>query len=174
LLFDVFKQAPVVSMPDFYWVTGSISLLIAFTTFFVYMYKQHGGTNRLWSLLISGIIILGIVVGYVYSLNLSGFGENIGHFFLGYFYPIVSSLILISSLGVYLFQEKLDQFRNDLLLLFIANIAFLLGDVLYTYLTISGGYGVAGMASDIMYITAYSLCSLSFYLLLGKTVNTDE
>lgn len=171
LIFDVFKQMPSASMPDFYWVTGSVFQLLAYVSFSAYMFKHHGQLRHAYTLLIFGGVVLAGVLGFIFGLNLFTAGTTAGNIFLGHFYPLMSSLILIASLSVYLFIEKIGLFQTNFLFLFLANFAFLSGDLLYTYITPTGVYGILGVASDLLYITAYLLCSLSFFILLMKTRN---
>lgn len=171
LIFDVFEQMPSASMPDFYWVTGSVFQLLAFVSFSVYMFKHHGQLRHAYALLIFGAVVLVGILGFIFGLNLVGAERTVGSTFLGYFYPLMTGLILIASLSVYLFIEKIGSFQTNFLFLFLANFAFLSGDLLYTYITATGGYGILGAASDLLYIAAYLLCSLSFFILLMKTRN---
>ncbi|MEK6969246.1 MAG: hypothetical protein AABW48_02355 [Nanoarchaeota archaeon] len=171
LIFDVFKQMPSASMPDVYWVVGSVFQLLAYVSFSAYMFKHHGQLRHAVALLIFGGVVLAGVLGFIFGLNLVGAERTVGSAFLGYFYPLMTGLILIASLSVYLFIEKIGMFQTNFLFLFLANFAFLAGDLLYTYVTATGGYGVLGATSELLYIAAYLLCSLSFFILLMKTRN---
>ncbi len=168
LIFDVFQQNPALSMPDFYWVIGSLFLFLAFTIFSVHMHNRHGNTNKSIILLIFSVILLGSVFLYLNQLDITQEGNTAGKIFLGYFYPFISSLILISSVSVYLFYEKISALRNNLLFLLIANASFLIGDLLYTYSAIKRSYDLVGVLSDFLYISAYLLCVISFFSLLLK------
>lgn len=165
LAFKMSGEMPMTDMSDLYWAAGSIFLLIAFVALAVNMFKQQGESSKGMFLGVLGIVIVAAVIGYTYSINLAA-GEPGENVFFSYFYPVVSSLILVFSMSVLLFWEKAGRFRNSLQLLFFANIAFLLGDLLYTYLTLKGGYGLVGGASDILYILAYLFCSVSFFTLV--------
>lgn len=167
LLFKLLGEMPSASMPDVYWIAGSVFLLIAFVTFSAHMHKNQGSYVHVLSSIILTAVILGLVIVYVYIINAGG--ATVGNIFLGYFYPIMSSLILISSLSVFLFYKNIGLFKTNFLLLVLANLAFLGGDLLYVYITFTGGYGSAGILSDILYIAAYSLCTVSFLSLLIKT-----
>ena len=166
LLFKVFNQAPTVSMPDFYWVMGSLSLLLGFSTFSFHTHREHGDIRTTMLLLVFGTVVLGAVLYYVLGSNI---GSTEGSVFLSYYYPIMSSLILIASLSVYLFQEKIALFHANLLLLFIANIAFLLGDLFVIDNSAVSGFGLTGILPESMYILAYILCAYSFLSMLLKT-----
>ena len=164
LLFKVFNQAPMVSMPDFYWVLGSVWLLIGFTTLSVHLHRQHGEFRTTMALLFFAAVVLGAVLYYVLGTDVGG---TEGSVFLGYYYPLMSTFILIASLSVYLFQEKIALFHHDLLLFFIANILFLLGDLFY--INSASGFGVTGILSEGSYILAYLLCGSSFLSIWLKT-----
>ena len=169
LIFDVFEQLPSVSMPDFYWVIGSICLLIAFATFSFHMHKQHGSWSQILAQALFAVIVFGIVLIFLVNMNIGNAGESTGEIFLGYFYPIASSLILIFSGSVYFFLEKLDQYKETFFLFLIANGSFLLSDLLYVYYTANNTYGFLGFLSDSLSIVAYLLCALSFFFLLQHT-----
>lgn len=169
LMYKVFTELPAASMPDFYWVIGSISLLIAFTTFSVHMYKLHGRKQELYYLLLFGGIVLGVIVYYISSFSSLGLSKTTGHMFLSYFYPVIDSLILISSISIYLFLEKMDTYRSNMLIFFLANIGFLFADVAYVYSSALETYGIVGILSDILYIAAYTLCSISLLSMYIKT-----
>lgn len=166
LIFDVFNQLPSVSMPDFYWVVGDIFLLLGFTTFSIYMHKQHGNWGKSTFLIILTIAIFSGVLFYLSIMDPGSVKSDSGLVFLSYFYPLVSSLILISSTNVYLFFDKIDKFKTSLLLFLIANLGFLLADLLYVYYAVKGGYGLPGIISDSLYVLAYLLCCGSFLSLI--------
>ena len=166
LLFRVFEQIPAVSMPDFYWVAGSVALFVAFSTFSIHIHRNHGNAKTSLLLLAVGVLILGAVLYYVTGIDV---GNTEGSIFLSYYYPLASALILIASASVYLFEDKIDAFRGDLLLFLVANIGFLLGDLMYINYSVSGVFGAMGVASELLYIVAYFLCGYSFLWLLLRT-----
>ena len=59
-------------------------------------------------------------------------------------------------------------FGTSLLLLFIANVAFLFADILYIYTTVQS-FGMTDILASLFYILAYGLSSLAFVALLLKT-----
>src|SRR3989339_88758 len=166
LILGIMDQTLSASMPDFYWVVGSVFLLLAFCIMFIQLYRQHGELNHLLIMLVLGVIILGGISYFTYSLVQLEAPKTSGDLFLSYFYPLMSALILVLSFGVYLFFERIDRFAHNLLLLSVANAAFLIGDLLYTVITIKKEYGFYGFLSDVSYIVAYFLCSFSFLWLL--------
>lgn len=166
LIFDVFNQLPSVSMPDFYWVVGDIFLLLGFTTFSIYMHKQHGNWGKSTFLIILTLAIFSGVLFYLSIMSPGSTNNDSAMVFLSYFYPLVSSLILISSTNIYLFFDKIDKFKTSLLLFMVANASFLSADLLYVYYVVKGGYGLPGIISDSLYILAYLLCCGSFLSLI--------
>lgn len=168
LIFDVFEQDPSVSIPDLYWIVGSFFLLIAFFTLTIHLHRNHGDSGKIISLLILAAVVLGGVVFFVNVIGLTETGKSSGHIFLGYFYPIISSLILVFSSSILFFNEKIELFNSTLSFLFLANVAFLAADLLYTLITVKETYGTAGVLSDLGYILAYLLCGLAFLALLFK------
>ncbi len=178
LIFSVFQQPPAVSMPDFYWVFGSISLLIAYITLAVHLHKNHGDINKSILLIILGAIVLGVLFFYFYSVDFFS-GTGIGEKFLGYFYPTISSLVLIASLNIYLFMDKISTFKAGLFFLVTANISTLLGDMLYNYYNFQdfaaqGIYGLVGLGADISYVIGYSLYAIAFLALYLKLKELHE
>lgn len=166
LIFEAFGQMPVVSMPDFYWFVGSISLLTGFIIFSIHLYKQQRETNKMWLVFGLGGAVLSLLLYYILSTRVIEGSQGAGKSFFGYFYPIISALILIASLNVYWFLEKVEKFGASLLYLLVANAAFFLGDLLFTYYSFKGGYGIVGALSDFCYAGAYLLFSLAFYVLI--------
>lgn len=174
LIFDVFQQLPSASMPDVYWVAGSFCLLLAFVTFSVFVHAQHGQVRHGLALFLFAAMVLGGVFYFLLKMGILGGSTTLGQDFLSHFYPIMSALILIASFSVYLFSDKLDTFKNNLILFMIANAAFLLGDLLYTSYITQEVYGLGGVLSDIFYIAAYALCSGSFFSLIFKVGDNSE
>jgi hypothetical protein len=166
LIFNVFNQLPSVSMPDFYWVVGDVFLLLGFITFSFYMHREHGNWSKSSFLIIFSLVVIFGVIFYLSMVDLTSVEKNSGVVFLSYYYPLVSSLILISSTNVYLFFDKIDKFKTSLLFFMIANIGFLIADLLYIYYSANNIYGLPGILSDVLYIITYLLCSGSFLFLI--------
>ncbi len=168
VIFDIFNQLPSVSMPDLYWFVGSLSLLAGFATFSSHMYQQHGQLGKGIALLSITALVLGFLLYFVLSSYLIPTGKPRDEIFVGYFYPITSLLILISSVSVYLFFDRVQQVGNVLLILALANLAIFVGDVLYTYYKFDNIYGTTAMASDVLYALAYLLCAGALFTLWRK------
>ena len=156
LTLQVFEETPGVGMPDFYWVTGALFMLVSFAALSRQLHKEYGETRKLvpWlivsSLLIAGVLLYNSVADYT---------------FLGYLYPLLTSLILIFSANLLLYYRNLDSFEIHLLYLFFANIGFLGGDLLFSYW---GASSTLGALSNIFYIFAYGLSAFSFMTLMFK------
>lgn len=172
LIFDVFKQLPSVSMPDFYWVLGQILVLCGFITFSVYLHKQYGNWTKFFALIFLALILITGIWYFLFSLDLSLLGGGNAKIFLGYFYPLTSSFILVASINIFLFFNRIDYFRTSLTLFLLANVALLSADLLFAYYMIKGGYGWVGVFSDSFYILTYLLCSLSFLSLILNIKNS--
>ncbi|MBI2661928.1 hypothetical protein HYX11_00530 [Candidatus Woesearchaeota archaeon] len=174
VIYDIFNQTPSASMPDLYWFFGAISLFLGFTIFSIYLYNKHSQLKKGIVLLLSAGAIMGILLYYVLTTTIMAEGKSPEETFLGYFYPIASGLILISSASIFLFFERLDEIEITLLYLLFANIGIFLSDILYTYYTFQGVYGSIGALSDTLAAVAYGLCTYAFFSLVMKIKQTAE
>ena len=154
LTLQVFEEVPTAGMPDFYWITGALFMLISFAALSISLHKRYGETRKFVPLLIVASLLIIGVVSYASVTESS---------LLGYFYPLSTSLILIFSANLLLYYQKLDSFEIHLLYLFFANIGFLGGDLLFSYW---GDSSTLGLLSNLFYILAYGLSALAFLTLL--------
>ena len=161
LIYRVFEKVPETGMPDFYWVTGAFFMLLSFVALSYMLYKNYGQTQRLVPILAGGSIFVVLVIAYVSIVG----NETVESTFLTYFYPLMTSLILISSTHLFLFFKHLDSIEANLIYLFFANIAFLGGDLLYAYWGLSG---FLGSLANLFYVLAYALSAFAFFALLVK------
>ena len=156
LTLQVFGETPARGMPDFYWITGALFMLISFAALSSSLHQSYGQAHKFISLLILGsCLILGVLL-YAYVADGT---------FLGYLYPLLTSLNLIFSANLLLYYRRLDSFEIHLLYLFFANIGFLGGDLLFSYW---GASNILGALSNIFYIFAYGLSAFAFLTLLMK------
>ncbi|MEK6939833.1 MAG: hypothetical protein AABX31_03835 [Nanoarchaeota archaeon] len=156
LTLQVFEKTPTVGMPDFYWITGALFMLVSFAALSSTLHKEYGETRKLVPLLVVGsLLIIGVLL---YASVAEGT-------FLGYLYPLLTSLILLFSANLLLYYRNLDSFEIHLLYLFFANIGFLGGDLLFSYW---GASSVLGALANIFYIFAYGLSAFAFLTLLLK------
>lgn len=156
LTMQVFEETPTAGMPDFYWVTGALFMLVSFAALSSSLHKEYGEARKFVPLLVVGsILIIGVLV----------YASAAGGTFLGYLYPLLTSLILIFSANLLLYYQRLDSFEIHLLYLFFANIGFLGGDLLFPYW---GASSVFGALANIFYIFAYGLSAFAFLTLLMK------
>lgn len=165
LIYTVFGESAGASMPDFYWVTGSLLILISFATLAITLSRQHQDINKFPILLVIGVALVAIMLIYTSMIGLAGRGA--GNLFLGYFYPISTALIVTFSMSAYFYRSRIAHFGRNLLWLFFASVAYLIADMAYVYTTVQG-YGPVGVLSDVMYIAAYGLSALSFLMMLLK------
>ena len=167
LIFGYTKQLPSASIPELYWILGSFVLLMGFIYFSVAMHKEHGKIGK--GLTIMGIagIISGVVLYLILSSTLSHTKAEGIELFLIYFYPILSTLILVFSINVYLFFDKIKGWGTAFFLLVTANIANLAADLTFNYSGLEFGYGTLSLISDGLYTLGYLLCVIAFgYLIL--------
>lgn len=156
LTLQVFEETPKTGMPDFYWITGAFFMLVSFAALSGSLHKEYAETRKLVPLLIVGsLLVIGVLL---YASKADGT-------FLGYLYPLLTSLILIFSANLLLYYQNLDSFEIHLLYLFFANIGFLGGDLLFSYW---GASSVLGELSNVFYIFAYGLSAFAFLTLLLK------
>ena len=146
LILTVFEQTPSAGMPDFYWVTGALFMLVSFVALSKTLYRSYGQPSKILPLIIIGPLLVIAVLLYV-STAISESVES-GGVFLAYFYPLMTSLILIFSTNLLIYFKHLDRFEVNLVYLFFANIGFLGGDLLYTYW---GASGLLGILSNVFY-----------------------
>ena len=173
LIYGFVQRLPLASVPDMYWILGTVALLIGFVLFALSMYKEHGGVaHGILLMFIAGAVVAGILY-FVLSKGIIKPGESGFSAFLSFYYPIVSALILLASLNVYLFFEKTNNSMAPSLLLFmIANAITFIGDVLFIYYSSQGIYGFIGIASDILYICAYTFLVVAFWM-IGRRVSAQ-
>lgn len=165
LIFTVFEEIPTAGMPDFYWVVGTLLMLSSFFVLSKTLYKEYG-QNKLPSLLLGGALLLILVIGMVVVFETSNF--------LGYFYPIIGSLIVILSTNLILFYNQLETFETNLVYLFFSNIGFLVAELIYTYTTSQEIYGLWGAFADFLYLLSYALSALAFLILLIRFYSTSK
>ncbi len=153
---QVFEETPTAGMPDFYWITGALFMLVSFAALSSSLHRSYGENRKLIPLLFLGsVLIIGVLL-------YASFADGT---FLGYLYPLLTSLILIFSANLLLYYQRLDDFEIHLLYLFFANIGFLGGDLLFSSW---GSSSALGALSNIFYIFAYGLSAFAFLTLLMK------
>lgn len=160
LIFKVFEQTPSAGMPDFYWVSGTLIMLLSFLVLSKTLYKSYGQRHKLFPLSLVGAVLLFLVMGVVATIGSGGF--------LSYYYPVVSSLILIVSANLLLFFKNLEPHESNLVYLFFGNVGFFIGDLIYTYLTPREIYGFLGLFADVSYFFGYSLSAFAFLTVMLK------
>ena len=170
LIYGFVQKLPLASVPDMYWVLGTVALLIGFVLFSLSMYKEHGNIGHgLLLMSIAGAVAAGLLY-FVLSKGIIKPGESGFAAFLSFYYPIISSLILLASLNVYLFFEKVHSSMAPSLLLFmLANGTTFFADLLFIYYSSQGEYGLVGITSDLLYVCAYAFLVIAFWL-AGKRV----
>lgn len=155
LTLQVFEKTPSTGMPDFYWITGSLFMLVSFAALSVSLHQEYGENRKLTALLIGGSILILAVLLYASLADGT---------LLGYLYPLLTSLILILSAHLWLYYQRLDSLEINLLYLVFANVGFLAGDLLF----LSPASNLLSMLSNLFYIFAYGLSAFAFLNLLVK------
>lgn len=170
LIFKVFNETSSTGMSDFYWVAGSILMILSFAVLSVGFYKRYSQTHKFASLITIGIIFLAGIFIYLYStISPSG---SAGETFLTYYYPLSSGLILLLSTSIILYYKNLNHFGKKLILLFFASICFFIGDLLYV--SLGDAYSLMGVVSDGIYLLAYLLSTIALLSLMLKTNSASD
>lgn len=163
LVFTVFGEVPPVSMPDFYWASGGIVLLIAFVTLALRLSKEHGNAKTIMQSLLIGVVLIGGIMFYMLSIDLVKLAASRGHVFIGFFYPVVSSLLVVFSAVVLFYSHNLERFFGKMVLfLFLSNIGILAGDILYLSTTVGEGGKFLSVLYNLVYTAAYAISSWAF------------
>jgi len=158
-----FQDQSIIGIHDIYWSSGGILILISFIALAKLLFREQHSGGKVTTFLITGAMIVGFVLAAVFGL----IGSESQYFF-GYFYPIISSLIVTASLSVVLFYNQLGGFKEVLLLFFLASGGILLGDVFFHYSTTWGVYGAIGLTADIFYLIGYTLSFAAFVTMRMK------
>ncbi len=162
LLFIVFGKVSAVGMPDVYWVLGSLLIFLAFFTLSISLRRTFGQSGKSSLLYLGGAAMAVLVFMYLSSIGLTEQAESKAHLFIGFFYPLISSLIVVFSAHILLYFSRIGKFRGSLLLLFFANCGILLGDIVYISATVQPSV-TADIIFNFIYSIAYFLSAVSFF-----------
>jgi hypothetical protein len=144
-------------------------MIISFIALNVGLHQTHKDLGKLLTQVLFGVVILGGVLFYLSSIGIwENQTQESGNQILGNIYPIASAIILIISFNLLMFYKKMEFSGKHILLLFFANIFFLVGDLLYVYTTININANLISNLSDGLYVVAYTLSALAFITLLIK------
>ena len=168
LTFKLLSEVPSPSMPDFYWVSGSLILVFAFGTLSTLYHHQNRDINKIGFTLGLGVVLVGLVIFYLTSIDLTQLAKTQGQVFIGFFYPIASSLLVVFSATILFYLHHLKHFRTSLILFFCANLGIFIGDLLYVSTTVVGNGGVLELISGLIYTLAYLASTFSFLIVLLK------
>jgi hypothetical protein len=146
---------------DILWSIGYILILAAFSYFALYVYKSNKRT-------LSGLVLFVIIAALIGSLTFLALKQAGDTGFFGFWYPILSSLILIISLMTYGFfkDSELKSVGTPLLFLAISNAFRYFGDLLYTFSLSNTGYELVSVISDSFYLSMSLFAIYAFYRLL--------
>ncbi len=151
---QIFQNKAAIGIADVYWTGGALLVFISFATYSFILFRRHFNPSKLLLLVISGGVLLLLVLYII----LTGSGERT---FFSYFYPIISSLIVISALGVVSFSKQIEDFSAPLFIFFLASVGILIGDLFFTYET-AHGLASAFFLDEIFYFLGYGLSALAF------------
>ncbi len=158
---------PHLGLSEYFYTAGYLFAIGGFSYFNYSIYKKHkntaAGMIRLFLLCLicaAGVYYITAKFIIVSSEAMTGFA-----LFFNYFYPIASTILVITSLLVYLVFREFKQIGKPLLFFALAAGATLIGDILYTYYKINNIYGFIGVASDTVYLVSYIFSISAFYML---------
>lgn len=156
----IFGDESPMGIADVYWSAGALLVLVSFIALAVVLFRQYYDRTKLRIMVVIGGVLLALTLILVFGVTLHD-----GAYFFGYFYPIVSSLIVAFALCVILFSSQLGNFSTALSFFFLASCGILLGDIFFTFITAKGTYGFAGLITDIFYLLGYGLSFIAFIIL---------
>jgi len=150
------------SIADVYWTAGVLAIFCAFAVFAYTMHRRYGEQqHRSWMIL--GVGLAFAVLMYLFFIIITATQS----YPFGYFYLVMSSLILILSVNILLFRQKIAQMgQGFLLFFFLANVGTFVGDALFLFNITRGVYGLAGVVSSIAYLGSYTLSAIAFITML--------
>lgn len=154
----IFRETSLMGIADVYWSGGALLILASFIALAVSLYQsQQGGEAKiiLMPLMAAGLVLL-FLVFFTFRM-----GES---YFFGYFYPIISALIVAFAANVIFYFSYLGTWAVPLRLFFFASCGILIGDLLFTYGTAHQIYATSllGKVGDIFYLGGYSLSGGAF------------
>ncbi len=148
------------SIADVYWSAGSLASLCAFAMFAYIMHKRYGQQqHRTWLILIAGISFA-VLMYFFFIIQTATQAYP-----FGYFYLIMSSIILILSINIILFRQKITELNYGFMqVFFLATISTFVGDALFLYTTTHGTYGLIGAVAGLAYLAAYAFNAIALIL----------
>jgi len=172
----ILKESPELGIADVLWIIGHLLVLAGFAYFAAYVRKQYGKLKKGLILIVTAGAIPALAIYYL--IHNFALGQQIGksafEIFIDYFYPIVSALILVSTLSVYLFFRELKEIGTPMLLFAARAVFVFAADMTYTYYSSKGVYGILGVLSDGFFGIGYVLSALAFYLLIKRWAGIES
>ncbi len=166
LIFKVYGEVPPASMPDVYWTLGSAVLVLTFFAFAWNLHQAHREFNKLVMMTIGGIVLFGGVLFYLIQSEIDKLAVNSGHLFVSFFYPLADCLIITFGSIILLYYSKIEHFRNSLLMLFLASLGILVGDIVYILSTTGSDVDASGVIHNLFYSLSYLLAALGFITMI--------
>ncbi|MEM4266938.1 MAG: hypothetical protein QW404_02695, partial [Candidatus Nanoarchaeia archaeon] len=117
-------------LPNLFYVIDSCLLVFAFFYFSISIYKLEKklGLGLFLNLTSSTILVIMVyffINKYIFSVYAE---ESFLSLFLGYFYPMMSSLIFFNTLSIFIFLRRFSFFAWPLLFFALAGIFVFVGD----------------------------------------------
>lgn len=168
LIYELFEQYSLSGMADFYWMTGSLLMLIPLMALSRRLYRTYSSFQKVIPLLLFGAFLLFLVLFYV-----SAMGGSI----IEYYYAMSNSLLLLASAPLLLFFRELKAsqlFEANLVYLFFGNMGFFIAELLYIYIVPREIYGTLGILADSAYALGYFLSAFAFIMLLLKFYSSSR
>ena len=163
---------PYPSIGDLFYVLGYIFEAGGFIYLAAFSYNASKNKEKLRSWM-SGALIIAVGASF-YLLNwliipFHEWGSSL-EAMLDLYYPIASSILLVSTIPAYLLFRGL-KIEKPLLLIALSALFGFMGDFLFSYYSWNDIYGVIGILSDLFYTIDYLLLFLGLVLfarLLGS------
>lgn len=162
LIFNLFGIYSAGGMPDIYWATGMVLMVVSLLALNRRLYAHYGTRRSSIPLLLFGAVLLFGVLFYV---------SVVGGGLLEYYYAAMSTLLVIASAPLFIFYRNLRDagaFEANLVYLFFGNMGFLAAEFIYVYTVPREIYGMLGALADTLYALAYFLSALAFITMLLK------
>jgi hypothetical protein len=170
-----FQEFEYSAIADPLYVIGYIPILAAFLYFNYHLYKSHKETADIIYIIVASLAVATSVYFIIRAYIMPSLSEGSAILaFLNLYYPIGSSLILITIIPILFFFKK-AKIHAALLLIAISFFFTFIGDMVWAYWSWNSmEYGVVGALSDFCYVLEYSFAAIGFYLFSRKSSKLPE
>jgi MFS family permease len=163
-------EFPGLSIADFFWIVGYIPMIAGFIYCWIKFYNEQERKSFIISIALLASIVISLVLFYILNNLILPYNAdyNLLEQIVNVSYPILSSILFISSIIVYFLFEK-QTIRTPMILISLSVLFAVFGDILYYNYAWTETYGIMGIFSDTFYVIEYLLSSIAFYLFYNKS-----